>query len=101
MKAAKRKASRRGTKRVRTPEELEFKSTLAAIQEYLRQTPLVERKKELRKLIARSKCSEIQYTEHIERNGKLLFVKVQEDQTCHKVTAASATTTSPSKFALP
>jgi hypothetical protein len=33
MKAAKRKASRRGAKRVRTPEELEIESTLAAIQE--------------------------------------------------------------------
>jgi hypothetical protein len=32
-KAAKRKASRRGTKRVRSREELEIKSTLAAIQE--------------------------------------------------------------------
>jgi hypothetical protein len=33
-KAAKRKASRRGSaKRARTPEELEIKSTLAAIQE--------------------------------------------------------------------
>jgi hypothetical protein len=48
MKAAKRKASRRGKKRVRTPEELEIKSRLAAIQEYLRQTRLVERKKKLR-----------------------------------------------------
>ena len=33
MKAAKRKASRRGAKRVRTPNELEIKSTRAAIQE--------------------------------------------------------------------
>jgi hypothetical protein len=33
MKAAKRKASRRGKKRVRTPVEMETKSTLAAIQE--------------------------------------------------------------------
>ena len=33
MKAAKRKASRRGKKRVRTPEELEIKSTLAAIRD--------------------------------------------------------------------
>jgi hypothetical protein len=32
-KAAKRKASRRGAKRARTAEELEIKSTLAAIQE--------------------------------------------------------------------
>jgi hypothetical protein len=32
-KAAKRKASRRGAKRVRTLEELEIKSTLAVIQE--------------------------------------------------------------------
>ena len=32
-KAANWKASRGGAKRVRTPEELEFKSTLAAIQE--------------------------------------------------------------------
>jgi hypothetical protein len=33
MKDANRKASRRGKKRARTPEELEIKSTLAAIQE--------------------------------------------------------------------
>ena len=32
-KAAKRKASRRGAKRVRTPEELEIKSAMAAILE--------------------------------------------------------------------
>jgi hypothetical protein len=38
-KAAKRKASRRGSaKRVRTPEELEIKSTLAAIQEEQEET---------------------------------------------------------------
>jgi hypothetical protein len=33
-KAAKRKASRRGAKRVRATEDLEIKSTLAAIQDY-------------------------------------------------------------------
>jgi hypothetical protein len=38
MKAAKRKASRRGAKRVRTREELEIKSTLAAIQEEQEET---------------------------------------------------------------
>jgi hypothetical protein len=59
MKAANRKTSRRGAKRVRTPEELEIKRTLAAIQEYLRENPLVERKKKLRKPIERSECSEI------------------------------------------
>jgi hypothetical protein len=79
MKAAKRKASRRGAKRARTPEELEIKSTFVAT--YLRQAPLVERKKKLRKLIERSECSEILHAQHIERNGKLLFVNdgVQED----------------------
>jgi hypothetical protein len=47
-KAAKKTSRRRSAKRARTPEELEIKSTLAAIQEYLRQAPLVERKKKLR-----------------------------------------------------
>jgi ATP-dependent DNA ligase len=42
----------------------------------LRQTPLVERKKKLRKLIERSQCSEILYAQHVERNGKLLFEEV-------------------------
>jgi bifunctional non-homologous end joining protein LigD len=42
----------------------------------LRQTPLIERKKKLRKLIERSECSEILYAQHVERNGKLLFEEV-------------------------
>ena len=44
----------------------------------LRQTPLIERKKKLRKLIERSECSEILYAQHIGRNGKLLFEEVCE-----------------------
>jgi bifunctional non-homologous end joining protein LigD len=44
----------------------------------LRQTPLVERKKKLKKLIERSDCTEILYAQHIERNGKLLFEEVVE-----------------------
>jgi len=44
----------------------------------LRQTPLIERKTKLRKLIERSKCSEILYAQHIERDGKLLFEEVRE-----------------------
>jgi bifunctional non-homologous end joining protein LigD len=44
----------------------------------LRQTPLIERKARLKKLIDRSKCSEILYAQHIERNGKLLFEEVVE-----------------------
>jgi ATP-dependent DNA ligase len=42
----------------------------------LRQTPLIERKKKLRKLIERSLCSEVLYAQHVERNGKLLFEEV-------------------------
>ena len=42
----------------------------------LRQTPLIERKKKLKKLIDRSGCSEILYAQHIERDGKLLFEEV-------------------------
>jgi bifunctional non-homologous end joining protein LigD len=44
----------------------------------LRPTPLIERKKKLRKLVERSKCSEILYAQHIEHNGKLLFEEVVE-----------------------
>jgi bifunctional non-homologous end joining protein LigD len=44
----------------------------------LRQTPLIERKKKLRKLVERSKCPEILYAQHIERHGKLLFEEVVE-----------------------
>jgi len=44
----------------------------------LRQTPLIERKKKLRKLVERSQCSEILYAQHIERDGKLLFEEVCE-----------------------
>jgi ATP-dependent DNA ligase len=44
----------------------------------LRQSPLVERKKKLKRLIERSKCSEILYAQHIERKGKLLFEEVRE-----------------------
>jgi bifunctional non-homologous end joining protein LigD len=39
----------------------------------LRQTPLIERKKKLRRLIEGSDCSEIMYSQHVERDGKLLF----------------------------
>jgi bifunctional non-homologous end joining protein LigD len=46
--------------------------------EDLRQTPLIERKKKLRKVVERSKCPEILYAQHIERNGKLLFQEVVE-----------------------
>jgi bifunctional non-homologous end joining protein LigD len=44
----------------------------------LRQTPLIERKKKLRKLVERSKCSEVLYAQHIEGSGKLLFEEVVE-----------------------
>ena len=44
----------------------------------LRQTPLVERKKKLKKLIERSECSEIMYSQHVERDGTLLFQEVCE-----------------------
>jgi bifunctional non-homologous end joining protein LigD len=44
----------------------------------LRQAPLIERKKKLRKLVERSQCPEILYAQHIERNGKLLFEEVVE-----------------------
>jgi bifunctional non-homologous end joining protein LigD len=44
----------------------------------LRQTPLIERKKRLQKLIERSKCPEILYAQHIERDDKLLFKEVRE-----------------------
>jgi bifunctional non-homologous end joining protein LigD len=44
----------------------------------LRQTPLIERKKKLRKLVERSKCSEMLYAQHIEGSGKLLFEEVLE-----------------------
>jgi bifunctional non-homologous end joining protein LigD len=44
----------------------------------LRQTPLIEPKKKLRKLVERSECSEILYAQHIERDGKLLFEEVRE-----------------------
>ena len=46
--------------------------------EDLRRTPLIERKKKLRKLVERSKCPEILYAQHIERDGKLLFEEVVE-----------------------
>jgi hypothetical protein len=62
MKAAKRKASRRGAKRVRTPEELEVQSTLAAIQE---------------------EHGAVRGSQHIERNGKLLFVNDGSRRTQH------------------
>jgi bifunctional non-homologous end joining protein LigD len=41
--------------------------------EDLRQTPLIERKKKLKKLIEGSECSEILYAQHVEGNGELLF----------------------------
>jgi len=44
----------------------------------LRQVPLIERKKKLRKLIERSECSQILYAQHIEGNGKLFFEEVCE-----------------------
>jgi bifunctional non-homologous end joining protein LigD len=44
----------------------------------LRQMGLIERKKQLKKLIQRSKCSEILYAQRIERDGKLLFEEVVE-----------------------
>jgi bifunctional non-homologous end joining protein LigD len=46
--------------------------------EDLRQAPLIERKKNLKKLIERSECSEILYAQHIEGNGKLLLQEVIE-----------------------
>ena len=44
----------------------------------LRQTPLIERKKKLRRWIEGSECSEIIYAQHVERDGKLLFEEVCE-----------------------
>jgi bifunctional non-homologous end joining protein LigD len=44
----------------------------------LRQTPLIERKKKLQGLIQRSECSEIIYSQHVKRDGKLLFQEVCE-----------------------
>jgi bifunctional non-homologous end joining protein LigD len=44
----------------------------------LRQTPLIDRKKKLRRLIEGSECSEIIYAQHVERDGKLLFQEVCE-----------------------
>jgi bifunctional non-homologous end joining protein LigD len=44
----------------------------------LRQIPLIERKKKLRRLIEGSECSEIIYAQHVERDGKLLFEEVCE-----------------------
>ena len=44
----------------------------------LRQFPLIERKTKLRKLIERTKCSEILYAQHIEHNGKLFFEEICE-----------------------
>ena len=73
MKPAKRKASRRASeKRARTPEELEIKSTLAVIHEYLRQTPLVEHKRKLRIDRARPVFGN-SFCPALERHGKLLF----------------------------
>jgi bifunctional non-homologous end joining protein LigD len=46
--------------------------------EDLRQAPLIERKKKLKKLIDRSGCSEILYAQHVDQNGKLLFEEVCE-----------------------
>jgi bifunctional non-homologous end joining protein LigD len=44
----------------------------------LRQTPLIQRKKKLRKLVECSKCPKLLYAQHIERDGKLLFQEVVE-----------------------
>jgi bifunctional non-homologous end joining protein LigD len=42
----------------------------------LRKIRLIKRKKELKRLIERSECSEIIYAQHVERDGKLLFAEV-------------------------
>jgi bifunctional non-homologous end joining protein LigD len=44
----------------------------------LRQTPLIDRKRKLRRLIEGGDCSEIIYAQHVERDGKLLFQEVCE-----------------------
>ncbi len=44
----------------------------------LRQTPLIERKKKLQRLIEGSGCSEIIFAQHVERDGKLFFEEVCE-----------------------
>ena len=44
----------------------------------LRKLPVTKRKKKLKRLIERSKCSEIIYAQHIERDGQLLFEEVCE-----------------------
>ncbi len=44
----------------------------------LRQVPLIERKKKLKRLIERSTWSEIIYAQHVEEHGKLLFQEVCE-----------------------
>jgi bifunctional non-homologous end joining protein LigD len=44
----------------------------------LRQTPLIERKKKLQGLIQRSGLTEIMYSQHVERDGRLLFQEVCE-----------------------
>ena len=42
----------------------------------LRQLPLIERKKKLRRLIERSAWSEVVNAQHVEREGKLMFEEV-------------------------
>jgi bifunctional non-homologous end joining protein LigD len=44
----------------------------------LRQTPLIERKKKLQRLIEGSGWSEIIFAQHVERDGKLFFEEVCE-----------------------
>ena len=44
----------------------------------LRKLPLIERKKNLKRLIERSTWSEIIYAQHVEGQGKLLFEEVCE-----------------------
>jgi hypothetical protein len=68
-KAAKT-TSRLGKKRARTPKNQKFQGPWPRSREHLRQTPLVERKKKLRKLIERSQRPEILFAQHIERHGK-------------------------------
>jgi hypothetical protein len=46
--------------------------------EDLRQAPLIERKKNLKKLIERTECSEILYAQHAEGSGKLFCEEVCE-----------------------
>jgi bifunctional non-homologous end joining protein LigD len=44
----------------------------------LRQLPLIERKKQLHKLIAKSRCERIIYAQHIEKRGIALYQEICE-----------------------